>query len=220
MGKMRTLFGYFRSSAAYRVRIALGLKGLEYKHEAVNLKPGVTEQRSAAFLNLNPQGRVPYFVDGDVRISQSPAIIEYLEEAYPRVALLPENTADRAYARQLASVIACDIHPLNNLSVLMRLKADLGADESAVNEWYAHWVREGFQALEKTLEQDSRTGKFCIGDIPGLADVYLVPQVWNARRFNVPLDDFPTLLKIDAACNELDEFKAAAPENQPDASGN
>ncbi len=213
---MRTLFGYFRSSAAYRVRIALALKGLDYVYEAINLKPGVTEQRSDAYLKLNPQGRVPFFVDGDVRISQSPAIIEYLEEAYPDVALLPKSVADRAYARQLANVVACDIHPLNNLSVLMWLKADLGADESAVQKWYTHWVLEGFKALEKTLSHDNRTGKFCIDDTPGLADVYLAPQIWNARRFDVPLKDFPTLLRIDTACNDLEAFKAAAPENQPD----
>lgn len=220
MATMRTLFGYFRSSAAYRVRIALALKGLDYAYEAINLKPGVTEQRSEAYLKLNPQGRVPYFVDGDVRISQSPAIIEYLEEAYPDVALLPKSAGDRAYVRQLANIVACDIHPLNNLSVLMWLKADLGADENSVQKWYAHWVREGFGALESMLKNDRRTGIFCVGETPGLADLYLVPQIWNARRFNVPLDEFPTLLRIDAACNDLEAFKAAAPENQPDTPAN
>lgn len=214
---MRILYGYFRSSAAYRVRIALGLKGLEYQHKAVNLKPGVSEHKSADYMALNPQGRVPYLIDGEVSLSQSPAILEYLEEAYPDTALLPTEVAGRAYVRQLASLIGCDIHPLNNLSVLMQIKNQLGADENATNEWYHHWIVEGFTALEAMLSTSSHTGRFCVGDTPGLADVYLVPQVWNARRFNTPLDAFPTICRIDAACNEVQAFIDAAPENQPDA---
>ena len=213
---MRTLFGYFRSSAAYRVRIALGLKGLGYTYEAVNLKPGVSEQKSDAYLKLNPQGRVPFFVDGDVRIGQSPAILEYLEETCPEPALLPKDAAARAYVRQLSNLVACDIHPLNNLSVLTRLKDQFGANEAATNDWYRHWITVGFTALEKTLVAADTTGRFCYHDAPGMADVYLVPQMWNARRFGVDVDAFPTLVRIDAACNELEAFKNAAPECQPD----
>jgi len=214
---MRKLYGYFRSSAAYRVRIALGLKGLEYEHLGINLMPGVSEQKSEAYKALNPQGRVPYFIDGDVALSQSPAILEYLDEAYPHIPLLPADMDERARVRQLASLIGCDIHPLNNLAVLMRLKGDLGVDEKGVNSWYHHWVIEGFTALEELLAGSKVTGRFCHGDRPGMADIYLVPQVWNARRFNVPLGAFPTIMRIDAACNEIEAFRKAAPENQPDA---
>jgi len=213
---MRRLYGYFRSSAAYRVRIALGLKGLEFEYEAVNLVPGVSEQKSPDYLEINPQGRVPFFIDDNVSISQSPAILEYLDEAYPDVPLLPTGVAARARVRQLASLVGCDIHPLNNLSVLTRLKGELGADDAAVNDWYRHWIKEGFKALEALLSKSSETSDFCHGDTPGMADVYLVPQVWNARRFGVSLDVFPTIVRIDAACNALEVFKAAAPENQPD----
>lgn len=217
---MRTLYGYFRSSAAYRVRIALGLKGLEYTYEAVNLMPGVSEQKSDAYRAINPQGRVPYFVDGEVKLSQSPAILEYLEEVYPDVPLLPQGAVSRAYVRQLANIIACDIHPLNNLSVLTKLKAEFGADDTATKKWYADWITEGFTALEKIVGASAHTGRFCFGDTPGLADVYLVPQMWNARRFEVDTAAFPTLNRIDAACNTLEPFKNAAPENQPDAPKN
>lgn len=214
---MRKLYGYFRSSAAYRVRIALGLKGLEYEHVGVNLMPGVNEQKSEAYKALNPQGRVPYLVDGDIALSQSPAMLEYLDEAYPDVPLLPSDLDERARVRQLAALVGCDIHPLNNLAVLMRLKGEIGADEHTVNSWYHHWIVEGFTALEALLTEAGGTGRFCHGDKPGMADVYLIPQVWNARRFNVPLDAFPTIVRIDTACNEIEAFKAAAPENQPDA---
>ncbi|MFC4348398.1 maleylacetoacetate isomerase [Kordiimonas lipolytica] len=214
---MRILYGYFRSSAAFRVRIALGLKGLDFDHRTINLKPGVSEQKSDDYLKLNPQGRVPYFIDGGVALSQSPAILEYLDEAYPDTPLLPSGMADRAYVRQLASLIGCDIHPLNNLSVLMRIKSQLGADEDATNSWYHHWITEGFTALEAMLSSSDHTGRFCFGDTPGMADVYLVPQVWNARRFGTPLEAFPTILRIDEACRGVQAFVDAAPENQPDA---
>ena len=214
---MRILYGYFRSSAAYRVRIALALKGLDYSYKAVNLMPGVSEQKSDIYRAINPQGRVPYFVDGEVRLSQSPAILEYLEEVYPDTPLLPEGAVARAYVRQLANIIACDIHPLNNLSVLTKLKSEFGADDTATRKWYADWIAEGFSALEKIVSASAYTGRFSLGDKPGLADIYLVPQMWNARRFEVPLDAFPTLRRIDENCNTLGPFTKAAPENQPDA---
>lgn len=209
------LYGYFRSSAAYRVRIALALKGLPFENIPVNLVPGVSEQKSDAYRAVNPQGRVPFFEDGAVAISQSPAILEYLEETFPDVPLLPTGTADRAVVRQLASLIGCDIHPLNNLSVLQTLKQDFDASQGAVDGWYHKWILEGFTAFETLL--GNTAGKFCFGDMPTLADVYLVPQVWNARRFEVPMAGFPLIEKVDAACNALEAFKAAAPENQPDA---
>ncbi len=209
------LYGYYRSSAAYRVRIALGLKGLTFDNIPVNLVPGVSEQKSDSYRAVNPQSRVPFYEDGAVAISQSPAILEYLEETYPDVPLLPNGTADRAVVRQLASLVGCDIHPLNNLSVLQTLKHDLNADQAAIDAWYRKWIIEGFEALEVLLVKSA--GKFCFGDAPTLADIYLVPQVWNARRFNVPLDAFPTIQRIDVACNQIDAFIAAAPENQPDA---
>lgn len=209
------LYGYFRSSAAYRVRIALALKGLEFRNVPINLAPSVSEQRSPEYLRINPQGRVPFFKDGDVAISQSSAILEYLEETYPDVPLLPSGAEDRATVRQLASLIGSDIHPLNNLSVLQVLKADFAADEAAVQQWYHRWIIDGFTAFETLL--GSCAGRFCFGDMPTLADVYLVPQVWNARRFDTPLEAFPEIARIDANCNELDAFRVATPENQPDA---
>ncbi len=209
------LYGYFRSSAAYRVRIALALKGLEYENIAVNLKPGISEQKSGEYLAVNPQGRVPFFTDGDVAISQSPAILEYLEETYSDVPLLPKGAVDRAVVRQLASLIGCDIHPLQNLSVLQRLKGEFGADTDAASDWVRHWVTEGFSAFE-TLITDT-AGTYCFGDTVTLADVYLVPQLYNARRYETPLEAFPEIVRIDAACNALDAFRFAAPEQQPDA---
>jgi maleylacetoacetate isomerase len=214
---MRKLYGYFRSSAAYRVRIALGLKGLAYDHAGVNLMPGVSEQKSDDYRALNPQGRVPYLIDGEASLSQSPAILEYLNEAYPAAPLLPADILARARVRQLASLVGCDVHPLNNLSVLTYLKTEFAADKDAVNRWYCHWIVEGFTALEALLAGSEQTGKFCHGDTPGMADIYLVPQLWNARRFSVAVEAFPTIVRIDAACNKLDAFKAALPENQPDA---
>lgn len=209
------LYGYFRSSAAYRVRIALALKGLSFESIPVNLVPGVSEQLGEAYRAVNPQGRVPFYEDGAVAISQSPAILEYLEETYPEVPLLPNGTADRAIVRQLASLVACDIHPLNNLSVLQTLKHDFDASQSAVDAWYHKWILEGFAAFEALISKTA--GTYCYGNAPTLADIYLVPQVWNARRFKVPLEAYPTIVRVDKACNELSAFIEAAPEKQPDA---
>ena len=211
------LYDYFRSSAAYRVRIALALKGLESEAVSINLKPGVSEHKSESYRAINPQGRVPYLVDGDVALGQSPAILEYLEEAYPEPPLLPVSLADRAMVRQLANIIACDIHPLNNLSVLLKLKQTFSADEATVNAWYSDWIIQGFQAFEALIA--NKQGAYCFGDVPTFADIYLVPQVYNARRFNVPLDAFPSIVRVDATCNKLAAFQKALPENQPDAKG-
>lgn len=213
----RILYGYYRSSAAFRVRIALALKGLDYQYKAVDLKPTANDHKAADYVSMNPQGRVPYFIDSGVGISQSPAILEYLDEVYSDTPLLPVHAVERAYVRQLVNLVGCDIHPLNNLSVLQRLKSQFNADQDAVNDWYAHWILEGFQALETVLSASEYRGDFCFGNLPGMADIYLVPQVWNAQRFKVPLDKFPTITRIYASCAEHPAFIKAMPENQPDA---
>lgn len=211
------LYGYFRSSASFRVRIALGVKGKPYDYRAVNLIPGVSEQKSPDYLAINPQGRVPFFVDGDVSISQSPAILEYIEEAYPTPALLPDSRKERAEVRQLCNLIACDIHPLNNLAVLVYLKGQFGASEEVVSDWYGHWIKEGFAVLEKTLADQGGSARYTYGGRLTLADVYLVPQVWNAKRFGVDLSAFPCITAVYDHLLTLDAFDAALPENQPDA---
>ncbi len=209
------LYSYFRSSAAYRVRIALNLKGLDHEIRPVHLVKG--EQKDEAYRALNPQGLVPTLVHGERRIGQSGAILEYLEETWPEPALLPADPAARARVRQIANVVACDIHPLNNLRVLGYLKNVLEVDEAARSRWYAHWIREGFSALEELLSKNGETGAFCHGDRPGFADCFLVPQLYNARRFAVPIEDFPVIRRIEANCLALDAFRRAAPEAQPDA---
>ena|SRR5690625_3258150 len=209
------LYGYWRSSTAYRVRIALNLKGLEAEQHFVNLREG--EQRSADHWRRNPLGRVPVLVDAGQTFTQSLAILEYLDERYPDPPLLPRDPADRARVRALAQVIGCDIHPVDNLSILKYLQNELNVTNEQKMRWYCHWVSEGFKALEAMLTDDSRTGRFCHGDAPGLADVCLVPQVYNARRFDCDLAPFPTITRIDAACAELDAFRKAVPETQPDA---
>ena len=205
------LYGYALSSASYRVRIALNLKGLEVATVPVHLRRG--EQRQPEFLQLNSQGFVPALRldDGEV-LTQSMAIIEYLDERYPQPPLLPAVPAARARARALCQLIACDVHPLNNLRVLKYLEAQLGLDENARNAWYRHWIQAGFEALEQSLSRDSSKGRFCGGDAPGMADVLLVPQVFNARRFSVDLAPYPRITAIDAACREIPAFAAAAPE--------
>ena len=215
-----TLYGYWRSSAAYRVRIALGLKGLAYRQESVHLVKDGGQQHAAEYQALNPQGLVPLLVDegnGGVRIAQSLAILEYLDEVFPVPALLPADPAQRAQVRALALHIACDIHPLNNLRVLQYLSAELGASDEAKNAWYRHWVEVGLASVESRLVDHPLTGRFCHGDQPTIADCCLVPQVFNARRFGCDLSHVPTVLRIDAECRTLPTFQAAAPERQPDA---
>ncbi len=211
------LYTYWRSSAAYRVRLALNLKGIEHEPVSVSLVPGESEHRQDAYRTLNPQMLVPFFDDGDVATGQSWAILEYLEEAYGDVPLLPADSLARAQVRSFCLSICCDIHPLNNLRVLQYLKGPLQADDERFNAWYAHWIHEGYRSAEQFAKQHSTDGRFVFGDAPTLADVCLVPQTYNARRFNVALDDFPTLVAIVDSCNELPAFKAAIPESQPDA---
>ena len=211
------LYSFFRSSAAYRVRIALNLKGLSYEYLPVHLSRGGGEQLRPEFRRVNPQALVPVLDDGSQLLSQSLAIIEYLEEIHPRPPLLPATPAERARVRALAQAIACEIHPLNNLRVLNYLTGVLSASDDAKNAWYRHWVAEGFRALEAGLAGNPATGKFCHGDEPGLADCCLVPQMFNARRFKCDLSQHPTLVAIDANCQALDAFRRAAPERQPDA---
>jgi len=211
------LYSYFRSSAAYRVRIALNLKGLPYETVGVHLLKNGGEQLSDSYRKVNPAALVPTLVDGDVSLGQSMAIIEYLEETHPTPALLPSDPAERARVRAIAQTIACDIHPLNNLRVLKYLKNTLNVGEDERNEWYRHWVQVGLEAVETMLATSKSTGEFCHGSAPGLADACLVPQLFNARRLACDLSSMPTILRIDAACQQLAAFKNALPENQPDA---
>ena len=209
------LHDYWRSSAAFRVRIALRLKGIEPERRFVHLVRG--EQRAPGYKALNPQGFVPMLEDGAVRLTQSLAILEYLEEKHPRPALLPGDPAARAWVRAVALAVACDIHPLNNLRVLQHLKRELGADEAARERWYAHWVHEGFAPVEAMLAARPGPGPFCLGAEPSIADVCLVPQVFNARRYRVPLDPYPHIRAVTEACLALPAFDLAQPSKQPDA---
>ena len=202
------LFDYFRSSAAYRVRIALNLKGVDYDRVAINLLEG--DQRSNDYRGVNPQALVPTLdIDGH-RLTQSLAIISYLDSTRPEPPLLPPDPADSAHVRALALTVACDIHPLNNLRVLKYLKDELGAEQAQRDSWYRHWVAEGLAALETMAAP--RSGRFLFGDSPTLADLCLVPQMFNARRLEVPLDAFPTLVRADSEAGRLDAFAAARPD--------
>lgn len=210
------LYSYFRSSAAWRVRIGLNLKSLPYDVIPVHLLKDGGQQHRDDYRRMNPSALVPTLVDGDLELGQSLAILEYLDETHPEPPLLPGSAAQRARVRALAQTIACDLHPLNNLRVLRYLKHDLDLGDAQRDDWYRHWVALGLQAFEALLVNSAQTGRFCHGDQPTLADVLLVPQVFNARRFHCPLDHLPTILRIDAACAELEAFQRAAPENQPD----
>jgi len=209
------LFGYFNSSAAYRVRIALNIKRIDYRLTTVNLRNG--EAGNSDYQAINPQKLVPALRLDDGRIiTQSTAIIEYLEERHPYPELLSDDAFMRATQRSLASVIACDIHPLNNLRVLQYIEAQLNNDTGKKDAWYAHWITEGFRAIESHLQTNRQLTPYACGDKPSLVDVYLVPQVFNAQRFGVPMDDFFHINRIYQECNNLDAFIRAEPKNQPD----
>lgn len=215
---MLTLYSYWRSSAAYRVRIALNLKGLAYQQVPVHLVKDGGQQHSADYLALNPQGLLPLLVDagnGGVRIAQSLAILEYLDEVFPVPALLPTDPVQRAQVRALALHIACDIHPLNNLRVLQYLSGELGASDEAKNAWYRHWVDKGLAAVEQGLAVFG--GRLSLGERPGYLEACLIPQLYNARRFDCDLSGYPRILAIAARCEALDAFKNAAPEVQSEA---
>jgi maleylpyruvate isomerase len=208
------LYSYFRSSAAYRVRIALNLKAVSYEMIPIHLQKDGGQHRSAEYRAINPLGRVPTLMlaDGSL-LTQSLAIIEYLNEAYPQPPLLPADLIERARVRAISQIIACDIHPLNNLGTLQYLKRTLGQEQAAIDTWYHHWVLRGFEAIEAMI----KPGPYTFGAQVSLADICLVPQVYNARRLKVPLDAFPKIVAVDAACLALPAFDKARPENQPDA---
>jgi len=211
------LYTYFRSSAAYRVRIALQLKGLGYDAVPVHLLRGGGEQLLDNYRQINPSGLVPTLQDDWITLTQSMAILEYLEDEHPQVPLLPKDAAGRARVRELAQIIACDIHPVNNLRVLRYLAHELGADEAARDKWYRHWVEDGLEVLEKHLARDPSAGPLCHGYVPTIADCFLVPQVFNAQRHGIDVERYPNICRINGLCNKLPAFIAAHPANQPDA---
>jgi maleylpyruvate isomerase len=209
------LYNFFRSGTSHRLRIALNLKGIAVEYIAVDLRHEAHLQE--AFRAINPQMLVPALVDGDDVLIQSTAIIEWLEERYPEPALLPVGLRERAHVRAMASIVGCDIHPINNRRILEYLRHTLAADEAAVNAWCGEWISAGFDAIEALLAADPVRGRFCHGDAPGLADAYLIPQVESARRFKINMARWPLISAVDAACGELDAFRRAAPMAQPDA---
>jgi maleylpyruvate isomerase len=212
---MLKLYGYFRSSASYRVRIALNMKGLDYEQVSIHLAKG--QQYTPGFSEVSPQNLVPVLEHDGQRLYQSPAIIQYLDEKFPQPALLPKDSPGRNRARSLALICVCEIHPLNNTRVLAYLTDTLKLNDEQKNAWYRHWVTVGFTALEKRLATEKETGRFCHGDAPGFADIALVPQVANANRFKVDLGPFPIIRRINESCLELEPFKKAMPQNQPDS---
>jgi len=210
------LYSFFRSGTSHRLRIALNLKGLTPDYLPVDLR--VDEQAEAPFKRINPQGLVPaLMLDSGETLIQSPAIIEWLEERYPTPALLPADPEARAHVRAMAAIVGCDVHPINNRRILQTLRQQFGADEAAINAWCATWITAGFDAIEALLARDGTRGSFCFGKAPGLADVYLIPQVESARRFGVDLAHWPLICAVDAACSALPAFAQAAPLAQPDA---
>ncbi|MBD9435060.1 maleylacetoacetate isomerase [Pseudoxanthomonas sp. PXM03] len=217
MAEQLRLYSYWRSSAAYRVRIGLNLKGLAYETVPVHLVREGGQQHKPDYVAKNPQHMVPTLQHGERVIRQSLAILEYLDEAWPSPRLLPMTARDRARVRALAQMVACDIHPLNNLRVLQYFDGTWNVPQSERDEWVKHWIIEGFAAVESLLAEDSATGAYCHGQTPGLADCCLVPQVFNARRFGVDMAAFPTIVRIEQACLALPAFDQARPESQPDA---
>ena len=211
------LYTFFRSSASYRVRIALNLKGLDYEQAPIHLRRGGGEQLKPSYKAINPQALVPALEDEGQIFSQSLAIIEYLEERYPKPPLLPSDAAERAVVRSMALLIACEVHPIQNLRVLNHLKSDHKQSDDDTIRWARHWINLGFSALEQMIISVTDQGDFCFGKTPTMADICLVPQLANARRFGVDLSAYPKLLAIEAACISLPAFADAAPENQPDA---
>ncbi len=211
------LYSYWRSTAAYRVRLALELKGIDYETVTVSLVPGVAEHRQQDYRRRNPQMLVPFLEDGDFGIGQSQAILEYLEETQTSTPLLPASARQRAAVRSFCNSICCDIHPLNNLRVLLYLQEELGVSDEQRDTWYANWIHAGFRAAEVVANEHSGSGPFVFGEAVTLADCCLVPQIYNARRFNVPITEYPRLVAIDAHCATLDAFSRSTPEKQPDA---
>ncbi|MFC3053004.1 maleylacetoacetate isomerase [Kordiimonas pumila] len=207
------LYGYWRSGTSYRTRIALNLKGVAYETHPVDLRQG--QHKQSAFLQLNPQGLVPALDTGTAILAQSPAIIEWLEEAYPEPALLPKNLQDRAYVRAMAAVVGCDVHPINNLRILQHIKTELGGDEAAISNWTAKWISAGFDTLETMIEKAG--GKFAFGDAPTVADCYIMPQIYSAERFNVDLQPYPRLMAVASHALQHPAFTKAHPSVQPDA---
>lgn len=211
------LYSYWRSTAAYRVRLALNLKGIAYETVSVSLLPGQAEHRHDDYRSRNPQMLVPFLEEGEFGVGQSQAIFEYLEETSPATPLLPDSARQRAAVRSFCNSICCDIHPLNNLRVLMYLKEELGVSDEQRDTWYANWIHEGFRSAEIAAAEYADNGPFVFGEVISLADCCLIPQIYNARRFKVSLDDYPRLVAIDAHCSDLPEFVAALPEKQADA---
>lgn len=211
------LYTFFRSSASYRVRIALNIKGLTYEQVPIHLRRGGGEQLGAAYKAINPQALVPALEDNGKILTQSLAIIEYLEETHPTPPLLPTGPADKALVRGMAMVIACEVHPIQNLRVLNYVKARYNQTDAQINDWAQHWIDLGLSALEQMIAAQPQRGKFCFGEMPTLADICLVPQLGNARRYGCDISKHPTILQIEKSCLALPAFADAAPEKQPDA---